>query len=321
MGLEVLEVGGPTGLVVAVGVVGPFLLPPPPPPPASPSPPTLATPPPHAKMRPSPQKVMRAKRRGAREVLPNMQSRIATFVPSEEPAFSLGSLRLRARKACQHVPKVGTLFRVFALVPLLVFGACHEDSARPPPTDVALAGLSTNSPIPFTFETTEGTLHCAVEPQKAPRAVAMFVGLARGLAPWRDPKTGTVRKQPFYAGLDVFRATEGSLLQSGCPLGDGTGTPGYRIPVEPSADDRQRLARPGALLLARYHAPPNRPDPHPPPPGDVIGSQFVITLNDMSHLAGDITVIGTCRDLDVAGRIASVVAHKERTVKVQRVDF
>lgn len=215
---------------------------------------------------------------------------------------------------------VRTISCVLALT--LALAACQQEEApRPPPPNVAFAGLPPNGPIALVLETNEGAIHCEVEPHKAPRAVAMFVGLARGLAPWRDSKTGVLTKRPFYADLDVFRATEGSLLQSGCPLGDGTGTPGYRIPVESSVADRQRLARPGALLLARYRAPPNRPDPHPPAPENVIGSQFVITLNDMSHLAGEVTVIGSCRDLDIAGRIASVVAHKERNVKLQRVSF
>jgi cyclophilin family peptidyl-prolyl cis-trans isomerase len=125
----------------------------------------------------------------------------------------------------------------------------------------------------------------------------------------------------MYRDLPFFRAIPDALVQSGCPLGNGTGHPGYRIPVEPSPDDAQRLGRPGALLLARYHPPPNRVDPAPPPPGHVIGSQFVITLTDMSHLANEVTVIGSCTDLARVGAIASLVATGGRRVELTRVSI
>jgi len=169
------------------------------------------------------------------------------------------------------------------------------------------------------METTEGAIRCELDPTRTPKSVAMFVGFATGRAPWRDPRTQQIVRRPLYADLAVFRAIPDALVQSGCPLGDGTGTPGYRVPVEPAADDRARLARPGALLLARYNPPPNRVDPSPPPPGAVIGSQFVVTLTDMSHLADQVTVVGSCADLDVARRVAKVVASRERPVRLVRI--
>jgi peptidyl-prolyl cis-trans isomerase A (cyclophilin A) len=120
----------------------------------------------------------------------------------------------------------------------------------------------------------------------------MFVGLARGRAAWRDPRGAAVTQRPMYRDLPFFRAIANAMLQSGCPIGNGTGHPGYRTPIESGANDASRFARPRALLLARYHPAPNRVDPDRPPPGHVIGSQFVVTLTDMSHLAGQIRVIG-----------------------------
>jgi peptidyl-prolyl cis-trans isomerase B (cyclophilin B) len=124
----------------------------------------------------------------------------------------------------------------------------------------------------------------------------------------------------MYRDLAFFRAIPDALVQSGCPVGDGTGHPGYRLAVESSADDSQRLARPGALLLARYHPAPNRTDPAPPPPGHVIGSQFVIALADMSHLANAVTVIGSCSDLERVRAIALTVASGKRRVRLARVE-
>jgi cyclophilin family peptidyl-prolyl cis-trans isomerase len=198
--------------------------------------------------------------------------------------------------------------------------SCRRSETLGPPTvDVALEGLPRDAPIPIVLETTEGTVACELDPKRTPKSAAMFVGLATGRAPWRDPKTLEVVSRPLYSDLPFFRAIPGALVQSGCPLGDGTGTPGYRVPVEVSDDDRARLARPGALILARYTPPPDRPDPAPPPPGAVIGSQFVIGLTDMSHLTGTVTVIGSCGDLATAQRIAKLVASHEKSVQLVRV--
>jgi len=153
--------------------------------------------------------------------------------------------------------------------------------------------------------TDEGRVLCVVEPRRAPAALAIIVGLARGGHAWRDPRTGATTTRPLYRALRFFRTIPGGYVQVGCPLGDGTGQPGYRVPLETHADDRARLREPGALFAAVYHAAPNRPDPSPPPPGHVVGSQFAIGLGDMSHLAGQTTVLGRCSDLDVVRRIAA----------------
>jgi peptidyl-prolyl cis-trans isomerase A (cyclophilin A) len=206
------------------------------------------------------------------------------------------------------------------MIAMTTFVSCRERPLGPPSIDDALGGLPRDRPISIALETTEGAIHCDLDPTRAPKTVAMFVGFATGRASWRDPRTREIVRRPLYADLAVFRAIPNALVQTGCPIGDGTGTPGYRIPVETSPDDRERLARPGVLLLARYNPPPDRVDPNPPPPGDVIGSQFVIALQDMSHLADRTTVIGACSDLDVVRRVSKVVATKERAVRLSRVD-
>jgi peptidyl-prolyl cis-trans isomerase A (cyclophilin A) len=221
---------------------------------------------------------------------------------------------------------VPTKWLLSGILIIATTGGCrrHDDGRHggllaPPVPSVALAGLPPAGPVAVRLETSEGTIHCELDPKSTPRAVALFVGLATGRARWRDPRTGEISVRPMYRDLTFFRAIPGALVQSGCPVGDGTGYPGYRIPVEPSPNDARRLAVPGALLLARYHAAPNRVDPNPPPPGHVIGSQFVIALGDMSHLANEVTVIGACSDLVRVGSIASLVASGERRVGLSRV--
>ncbi|HTV17159.1 MAG TPA: peptidylprolyl isomerase [Polyangiaceae bacterium] len=157
--------------------------------------------------------------------------------------------------------------------------------------------------IPIRLSTDEGSVHCTLDAERAPRAVSMFIGLATGRAAHRRPRDGVVTTEPLYQGLHFFRAVPGIFVQAGCPLDNGTGHPGYRIPPEPHADDAQRLAR-GALFLASYTAPPGRTDPDPPPPGHTLGSQFVIALTSMKQVAGDTTVLGRCQDLDIVERLA-----------------
>jgi peptidyl-prolyl cis-trans isomerase A (cyclophilin A) len=191
----------------------------------------------------------------------------------------------------------------WALLFALCLG-CRHGRLEPPSVAEALAGFPEGQPIAVTLETTEGPVHCELDASRAPHAVALFVGLATGRAAWLDPKTREVTRRPLYDNLTFHRAIPHVLVQSGCPVGDSSGHPGYRIAVEASPDDAARLARPGALLLARYTPAPGRADPDPPPPGHVLGSQFVVALTDMSHLASQVSVLGRCRDLETVDRIA-----------------
>jgi peptidyl-prolyl cis-trans isomerase A (cyclophilin A) len=189
-----------------------------------------------------------------------------------------------------------------SLMPLLAVVACSRAAhVEPPPLDH-------RSNVPVVLETSEGVVRCELDGAHAPRALGMVVALATARAPFLDPRTHEVVRRRYYDGLPFFRAIPNVLLQTGCPIGDGSGTPGYRLPVEPGDDDAASLSRPGVLLLARYQPPPGRADPAPPAPGDTIGSQLVIALDDMSHLAGQVTVLGRCKDLDVVRRIATDVA-------------
>lgn len=192
-------------------------------------------------------------------------------------------------------------------------------SLRPPSPERVFAEFGGRSSLPVVLETDHGPIDCVLDGDRAPRGVSLFVALATGRARWLEAETGALREDPLYRDLTFHRAIPGVLVQSGCPVGDGSGHPGYRIEVEAGPDDAERLRQPGALGLARYTPPPHRVDPHPPPPGHVLGSQFFIGLVDMSHLAGQVTVLGRCGNLDRVASIARAVRRGEPRPRLERV--
>jgi peptidyl-prolyl cis-trans isomerase A (cyclophilin A) len=183
--------------------------------------------------------------------------------------------------------------------------SAHREELAAPTPDVALRGIADRAKIRVRLETDAGEVHCELDGARAPNGAALFVGLATGRAPFLDPTTAAVVHRPLYDGRLFFRNIPGVYVQTGCPVDHGTGSPGYRIRPEADPGDAERLAAPGALVLIGYVSPPNRADPDPPPPGHTIGSQFIVTLSDLRHLAGSVTALGRCDDLDVVRRIAS----------------
>lgn len=72
-----------------------------------------------------------------------------------------------------------------------------------------------------------GTFTITLEYQKAPGAVANFIGLATGQRGWLDLKTGAIRHDPFFNGIIFHRVIAGFMNQTGSPAGDGSDGPGY----------------------------------------------------------------------------------------------
>ena len=106
----------------------------------------------------------------------------------------------------------------------LLGGAARADDDDPAKgkftLEEATKGLSGSGPLTAKIETTLGTFTCELYEKQAPITVANFVGLARGLRPWKDPKTGQwVEKKPFYDGLIFHRVIPGFMIQGGDPLG------------------------------------------------------------------------------------------------------
>ncbi len=120
------------------------------------------------------------------------------------------------------------------------------------------------------LHTTAGDMKCELFPDKAPKTVANFVGLATGTKEWTDPATGqTVRNKPLYDGVIFHRVIPGFMIQGGDPLGEGTGGPGYKFDDELLPN--LLFDRPGRLAMANSGPNTN-------------GSQFFITEQEQPGL-------------------------------------
>jgi len=85
------------------------------------------------------------------------------------------------------------------------------------------------------LETNYGKIRIELFPKAAPQTVKNFLDLAAGRKEFTDPKTGKKVKRRFYDGLIFHRVIKNFMIQGGCPLGTGTGSPGYKFPDEINA--------------------------------------------------------------------------------------
>jgi peptidyl-prolyl cis-trans isomerase A (cyclophilin A) len=165
----------------------------------------------------------------------------------------------------------------------------------------ATKGLKGSGPLTASIETTEGTFTCELYDKQAPKTVANFVGLARGVRPWKDTKSNKWVKKPFYDGLIFHRVIPGFMIQGGDPLGVGTGNPGYKFEDEFSPD--LKFDKPGLLAMANAGPGTN-------------GSQFFITEGTPAHLTGRHTIFGQCEPLSLVTKIANVErGQRDKPVK------
>ena len=140
------------------------------------------------------------------------------------------------------------------------------------------------------MRTSEGDITINLFDDKAPNTVANFLGLATGEKEWVDPYTGQPSHEPFYNGLTFHRIIKDFMIQGGCPLGTGTGGPGYEFDDE--IDPSLKFDKP--YLLAMANAGLRRGMD-----GKVHGtngSQFFITTVPTPWLNGHHTIFGELAD-------------------------
>jgi peptidyl-prolyl cis-trans isomerase B (cyclophilin B) len=116
--------------------------------------------------------------------------------------------------------------------------------------------------VKITIKTTKGDIHLNLFEDKTPLTVANFLNLAQ---------------RGYYNGLTFHRVIDNFMIQGGCPLGTGTGGPGYKFQDEFSPELKHN--KPGILSMANAGPGTN-------------GSQFFITHVPTPWLDGKHTVFG-----------------------------
>jgi peptidyl-prolyl cis-trans isomerase A (cyclophilin A) len=143
------------------------------------------------------------------------------------------------------------------------------------------------------LHTNRGDITIELFPNQAPATVENFVGLAKGE---KEYNTGNGKTGPFYDGLGFHRVIDGFMIQGGCPLGTGTGGPGYTFKDEFTSE----LTFSKPYLLAMANAGPG-----------TNGSQFFITtaatpwLNMRHTIFGEVTDEASQAVVDAIGTTAT----------------
>jgi len=153
---------------------------------------------------------------------------------------------------------LGAAVVIVLIVIIATLPAKPKTYSAPPPMTI-----DTSKEYIATIETRKGNLVLELFANEVPITVNNFVFLAR---------------DGFYNGTTfhrVVREPSPFVVQGGCPIGDGTGNPGYQFADEITEHTHVT----GALSMAN-----SGPDTN--------GSQFFITLAPQHHLDGQHTVFG-----------------------------
>ena len=127
------------------------------------------------------------------------------------------------------------------------------------------------------IKTNQGTIKLKLFYEYTPITVSNFINLS---------------KRGYYDNLSFHRVIDDFMIQGGCPLGTGTGGPGYNFQDE--FNDKLKHNKPGILSMANSGPGTN-------------GSQFFITHIETPWLDNNHTVFGEVlsdKDQEIINNIA-----------------
>ena len=139
--------------------------------------------------------------------------------------------------------------------------------------------MAQNPIVTITMENGD-VIKAELYPEVAPESVNNFISLI---------------SKGYYDGIGFHRVINGFMIQGGCPIGNGTGGPGYSIKGEFSSNGFKNDLKhtEGVLSMARTFIP------------DSAGSQFFIMHKTSPHLDGQYAAFGKVTEgMDVVNKIA-----------------
>ena len=188
-------------------------------------------------------------------------------------------------------------------------------TAKPAAATAPAASAAKHGPGTYAHITTNhGAMVARLFDKETPRTVENFVGLAEGKKQWRNPRTNTMVRRPYYNNLTFHRIMPNFMIQGGDPEGTGFGGPGFRF-----ADEfHPKLRHSKAGILSMANSGPN-----------TNGGQFFITLVPTPHLDNKHSVFGELVEgmdtLMTIGKVPTGAADKPvkpviiKSVRIERV--
>jgi len=148
-------------------------------------------------------------------------------------------------------------------------------------------------------ETSKGEITLNLEFEKTPATVGNFVALCEGEMKNSSKDLGV----PYYDNMKFHRVINDFMVQGGCPLGTGSGNPGYKFDDEFHPDLKHD--KPGILSMANAGPATN-------------GSQFFITHIPTAWLDNKHTVFGNVvNGMDVVNSITQ--GDEIKVIKISRI--
>ncbi len=177
------------------------------------------------------------------------------------------------------------------------------------------------------FETSKGDFTVRLEPERAPRAVASFVGLATGELGWADPAGNVWSGRPFYDGtifhrvVKIVSSNEGAIWTNGIAI-QGGGAPSFSVNTNTGgvttnfANAGYRMLDATTNGLAHSNGVISMANSGP----NTDGSQFFLTATNVPGWDGGYTVFGhVTTGMDVVAAIAAVEVRGEEERPAQDV--